>query len=188
MCLGWARPTIEGRRRWQRIRWLDGITNSMDNEFEQTPGDCEGQGSLVCRSLWGRKESDMTLQLNNRPKIWEPPERNFASKDLYNQSYGFSRSHVWIWELGHNEGWVPKNWCFQIVVLEKILESPLYCKEIKPTNPKGNHPWIYIGRTDAKAPIFWPAHVKRRIIRKDPDARKCWGQEEKWVTEDEMFR
>ena len=74
-----------------------------------------------------------------------------ADKGLYSQSYGFSSSQVWMWKLDHKEGWAPKNWCFQTVVLEKTLESPLDSKEIKPVNPKGYQPWIFIGRTDAKA-------------------------------------
>ena len=77
---------------------------------------------------------------------------HFADKSLYSQSYGFSSSHLWIWELDHEESWVPKNWCFWTVVL-KILDSPLDSKEIKPVNPKGNQSWIFIGRTEAKAPI-----------------------------------
>ena len=87
---------------------------------------------------------------------------HFVDKDPYSQSYGFSSSHVWIWESDHKEGWAPKNWCFWTVVLEKTLESPLDCKEIKPVNSKGNQPWILIGRTDAEAetPIIWPPHGK----------------------------
>ena len=73
----------------------------------------------------------------------------FANKGPHSQSYGFSSSHVWIWELDHKEGWMLKNWCFWTVVLEKTLESSLNCKEIKPVNPKGNQSWILIGRTDA---------------------------------------
>ena len=94
------------------------------------------------------------------------------------------------WELGHKDGWVTKNWCFQIVVLENTLESLLESKEIKSVNPKGNQSWIYIGRTDAEAevPILWPHDVKRWLIGKGPDAGKDWRQEEKWTTEDEMFR
>ena len=75
----------------------------------------------------------------------------FANKVLYSQSYGFSSSHVWMWELDHKEGWASKNWCFLTMVLEKILESPLDCKEIKPVNPKGNQSWIFTGRTDTEA-------------------------------------
>ena len=95
----------------------------------------------------------------------------------YSQSYGFfSNSQVWMWELVHKEGWAPKNWCFWTVVLEKILESPLDCKEIKPVNPKGNQPWIITGRTVAEAEA---PDVKSWLTGKDPDAGKDWGQEEK---------
>ena len=92
-------------------------------------------------------------------------------------------------KLDHNEGWVPKNWCFQTVVLEETLESPLDNKEIKPVNPKGNQHRIFIGRTsaEAEAPILWPPDVKRWLNVKDLDAGKDWGrQEQKWVTEGEM--
>ena len=91
------------------------------------------------------------------------------------------------WELDHKEGRVLKNWCFWTVVLDKTLESPLDCKEIKQLNPKGNQSWIFTGRTDAEAPILWPPDSKSRLIRKDPDAGKDWRQEEKGVTEDEML-
>ena len=101
-------------------------------------------------------------------------------------SYGFSSSHVLMCELDHKEGWVPKNWCFWTVVLEKTLQSPLDSKEIKPVNPKGNQPWIFIGSTEAEALIFWPPEVKSWLTGKDPDAGKDWGQEEKGITEDEM--
>ena len=90
-----------------------------------------------------------------------------------------------MWELDHKEGWAPKNWCFQTVVLEKTLESPLNNKEIKPVNPKENQPWISTGRTEAEAPILQPLDGKSWLIRKDPDTGKDWGQEEKVVTEDE---
>ena len=81
---------------------------------------------------------------------------------------------------------MPKNWCFQIVVLEKTLDSPLDSKKIKPVNPKGNQPWLFIGRTDAEAVILWSPDVKSQLIGKDPDVGKDWRQEEKGVTEDEM--
>ena len=107
---------------------------------------------------------------------------------MSSQSSGFASGHVWMWELDHRESWAPKNWCFWTVVLEKTLESPLYCKEIKPVHPKGNQSWIFIGRTDAEAetPILWPSDAKNWLIGKDPDAGKYWGQEEKGTTEDEM--
>ena len=120
---------------------------------------------------------------------WTDQQRHhFANKGLYSQSYGFSRSHVWMWELDHKEGWVPKMWCFQTVVLEKSLESPLDCKEIKPVNPKENQSWIFIGRTDAEAetPIIWPPDGKNWFTGKDPDAGKGWRQEKKGMTEDEI--
>ena len=87
---------------------------------------------------------------------------HFAKKGLSSQSYSFSSNHIWMWELDHKEGWVLNNWCFRIVMLEKILESPLDCKEIKAVNPKGNQPWIFIKRTDTEAeiPILWPLNAK----------------------------
>ena len=93
-------------------------------------------------------------------------------KGLSSQSYGVSRSHIWMWELNSKKGWAPKNWWLRTVVLEKTLESPLDSKKIKPVHPKGNQPWIFIGKTDAEAeaPILWA-----------PDAKR---QEEKGVTED----
>ena len=111
----------------------------------------------------------------------------FSNKGLYNQSYGFSSSHVWTWELDHKESWALKNWCFWTVVLEKTLESPLDCKEIQPIHPKGNQSWIFIGKTDVKAetPILWPPDGKNWLTGKDPDAGKDWSQE-KGMTEDEM--
>ena len=87
-----------------------------------------------------------------------------------------------MWELDHKEGWVPKNWCILIVVLEKTPDSPLNSKEIKPVNPKGNWPWIFIGSTEAEVPILWPPDVKNWFIGKDPDAGKDGGQEEKGMT------
>ena len=93
-----------------------------------------------------------------------------------------------MWELDHKEGWMPKNWCFWTVVLEKTLESPLDCRDFKSINPKGNQPWLFIGRTDAEAetPILWPPDVKNWLTGKDPDAGKDWRQEEKGTTEGEM--
>ena len=104
---------------------------------------------------------------------------HFADKGLYSQSYGFSRSHVWIWEWDHKEGWQPKNWCFWIVMLEKTLESPLDRKGIKSVNPKGNQSWIFIRRTYAEALILWPPDVKSWLTGKDPDAGKDWRWEGK---------
>ena len=95
---------------------------------------------------------------------------------------------IQMWELDHKQGWASKNWWFQIVVLEKTLESPLDCQEIKPVSPKGNQSWIFTGRTDdeAEALVLWPSDVKNWLIGKDPDAGKDWGQEETGATEDAM--
>ena len=111
----------------------------------------------------------------------------FANKGLSSQGYGFSSNHVRMWELDYKESWAPKNWCFWTVVLEKTLESPLDCKEIKPVNPKGNPSWIFIGRTDTEAEdtVLWPPDAKNWLIGKDSDAGKDWRQ--KGMTEDEMF-
>ena len=108
----------------------------------------------------------------------------FVDRGLSSQSYGFSSSHAWVWELHHKESWVPKNWCLWTVLLEKTLDCPLGCKEIQPVNPKGNQSWILIGRTDgeAEAPIVWPPDVKNWLIGKDPDAGKEWRQGGKGIT------
>ena len=109
----------------------------------------------------------------------------FADKGPSSQNYGFSSGHVWMWELDYKESWALKNWCFWTVELEKSLENPLDCREIKPVNP-GYQSWIFIGKTDAEAeaPILWPPDVKNWLIGKDPDAREDWRQEEKAMTED----
>ena len=111
----------------------------------------------------------------------------FADKGLTSQSYGFSSSHVWMWELGHKESWAPKNWCFWTVVLEKTLENPLDWKEIKPVRLKGDQSWIFIGRTDAEAevPILSPPVARNWLIGKDADAGKDWRQQERGTTEGE---
>ena len=105
----------------------------------------------------------------------------FVHKGPSGQGYGFSSGHVWMWELDCEESWVPKNWCFWTVVLEKTLESPLDCKEIQTVHPEGDQSWVFIGRTDVEGetPILWPPDTKSWLIRKDPDAQKDWGQEER---------
>ena len=112
----------------------------------------------------------------------------FANKGPSSQSYGFSSSHIWMWELDHKESWTLKNWCFLTVELEQTLESPLNCKEIKPANPQGNQSWIVIGRIDAKAeaPTPWPVDAKNWFIGKDPNPGKDWRQEERGRTKDKM--
>ena len=113
---------------------------------------------------------------------------HFANKDLYSPSCGFSSSHVWMWELDHKEDWIPKNWCFPTVVLEKALESPLDCKEIQPVKPKGNQPWIFTGRNGAEAetPILWPPDTKNQLTGEERGSGKDWGQWEKGAAEDDM--
>ena len=112
----------------------------------------------------------------------------FPNKGPSSQSYGFSSSHVWMWELDYKESWMLKNWCFWTVVLEKTLESPLDSKEIQPVHSKGNQSWIFIGRTDAEAeiPIVCPPDAKNWLIGKDLDAGKEWSWEEKGTKEEEM--
>ena len=125
---------------------------------------------------------------SDKPKQHMKKQRHyFDDKSPSSQSYGFSNSHVWIWELNHKEGWLPKNWGFWAVVLEKSWES-LDSKEIKPVNPKGNQSWIFTGRTAAKTetPILWPPDAKSWLIRKDPDTGKDWRQEEEGMTEYKM--
>ena len=107
-------------------------------------------------------------------KSYEQPRQHikkqrhyFANKGPSSQGYGFSRSHVWMWELDYKESWVPKNWCFWTVATEKTLESPLDCKEIQPVPPKVNQSWIFIGKTDTEAetPILWPPDEKNWLKR-----------------------
>ena len=132
-------------------------------------GDCSHEIKRCL--LLGRKV------MTNLDSILKSRDIKFADKRPSSQTYGFSSSHVWMWELAHKEIWAPKNWCFWTVVLEKTLESSLDCKEIKPVHPKGNQSWILIGRTDAEAeaPILWPPAVKNWFIGKDPNAGKVLG-------------
>ena len=127
----------------------------------------------------------------DRPRQHIKKQRHyFADKSLSSQSYGLSSSHVWMWELDYKESWVPKNWCFWTVALEKTLESPLDRKEIQLVHPKGNHPWIFIGRIsifiEAEVPIFWPPNARSWLTGKDPDVGKDWRREAKGTKEGEM--
>ena len=119
-------------------------------------GDCSHEIKRCL--LLGRKA------MINLGKVLKKQRHHFADKGPYSQSYVFSSSHVQMWELDHTEGWAPKNWCFLIAVLEKTLESPLDCKEMKPVNPKRDQPWIFIGRTDAEAELQDCGHL---ILRPD---------------------
>ena len=143
-------------------------------------GDCSHEIKRCL--LRGRKT------MTNLESIFKSRDITLSTKVCSSQSLGFSSGHICMWELDYKESWVPKNWCFWTVVLEKTLESPLNSKEIQPVHPKGTQSWIYIGRTDAEpeTPILWPPDVKNWLTGKDPDAGKDWGQEEKGTTEDEM--
>ena len=117
-------------------------------------GDCNHEIKRCL--LLGRKA------MTNLNSILKSKDITWPTKLCKSQSYGFSGSYLWMWELDHKEGWAPKNWCFWIAVLEKILESPLDSKNIKPVNPKGNQPWIFIGRTEAE---FWEIVKDREAWR-----------------------
>ena len=151
--------------------------------------------SLVLKScwqwlqLWHQKMLAPWKKSYNKARQHIKKQRHyFANKSLCSQSYYFSSSHVRMWELGHKENWVLKNWCFWTVVLETTLEILLDCKEIQAVNPKGDPSWVFFGRTDAKAEtlILWPPQAKRWLIGKDSDAGRDWGQEENGKTENEM--
>ena len=131
-------------------------------------GDCSHE--IKRHLLLGKKSYDQCRQNIKKQRHY------FANKGPSSQSFGFSSSHIWMWELDYKESWVPKNWCFWTVVLEKTLESSLDCKEVKLVHPKGNQSWIFIGRTNAKAeaPILWPSDGKSWLIGKDLDAGKDW--------------
>ena len=131
---------------------------------------------------WNKKTLTPWKKSHDQPRQHIKKQRHYlADKGPYSQSYGFSSSHVWMWELDYKDSWVQKNWCFWTVVLEKTLESSLDCKEIQPVHPNGDQSWVFTGRTDveAKTPILGPPDVKSRPIGKDPDVRKDWEQEEK---------
>ena len=133
-------------------------------------GDCSHR--IKGRLLLQRKA------MTNLDSVLKSRVINFTDKDPSSPNYDFSSSHVWMWDLDHKESWAPKNWCFWTAVLEKTLESPLDCKEIKPANPKGNQSWTFIGRTDAEAetPILWPPDAKNWLIWKDLMLEKIEGR------------
>ena len=144
--------------------------------------DCDCTMNQKMLAPW-RKSYDQPRQHTKKQRHY------FINKGPSSQSYGFSSSHVWMWELDYEESWAAKNWCFWTVVLEKTLESPLDCKEIKPLNPEWNQSWIFIGRTDeSETAVLWPPDAKNYESThwKDPDAGKDWRQEEKGTTKDEM--
>ena len=152
-------------KQWQIIFLASKITADSDCNHE------------IKRSLLFRRKT-----MANQNRVLKS-RYHFPDEVTYSQSYDFSSSHVCMWELDHKGDWVPKNWCFWTVVLEMTLESPLDCKELQPFHPKGNQPWIFIGRTDieAKAPILRPLDGKSWLHWKETDG-KDWGQ---GMTEDE---
>ena len=144
-----------------------------------TDGDCSHE---IKRHLLLGKSYDQPRQHIKKQR------HHFANKGPYSQNYGFSSSHVWMWELDCKESWAPKNWCFWTVMLEKTLESPLGSNEIHPVHPKGNQSWVLIGKTDAEAEtsVLWPPDAKSWLIWKDADAGKDLRWEERGMAEDEM--
>ena len=166
---------------WQ----LDGETVKTVRDFiflgSKITADCDCSPEIKRQLLHGRKVmTNLDSLLKSR--------HYFANKGLYSQSYCFSNNHVWMW-VGLLKKLSTEELMFWTVVLEKTLEIPLDCKEIKPVHPKGDQSWVFIGRTDAEAeiPILWPPDVKNWLIWKDPDAGKDWSWEEKGMTEDEMI-
>ena len=136
---------------------------------------------------WFKNHWGWWLQPWNNPRQHIKKQRyHFVAKDPSCQSYGFPSKHVRMWELNNQEAWMPKSWYFWIVVLEKTIESSVDSKEIKLVNPKGNWPWVFIGRSNAEAetPILWKPGVKSQHTGKDPDAGKDLRQKEKAVAED----
>ena len=164
----------------------------IDGETVETVTDLFGGLQNHCRwwlQPWNEKTLTPWEKSYDQPRQHIKKQRHyFVNKGPSCQGYGFSSSHVWMWELDCKESWLQRNWCFLIVVLEKSLESPLDCKEIQPVHPKGDQSWIFTGRTDAdtEAPMLWPPDAKSWLIGKDSDAGKDWGQEENGMTEHDM--
>ena len=140
-------------------------------------GECRHE--IKRRLLLGRKV------MTNLDNIFKSRDITLST-NVCLQGYGFSSSHVWMWELDYKESWAPENWCFWTVVLEKTLESPLDCKEIKPVHPKGDQSWVFIERTDVETetPVFWAPDGRSWLIWKVPDVGKNWGQKGKRASED----
>ena len=153
------------------------LTNSRSFSWIGRPGMLQSTRSQRVRHEWATELNWTTVQ----------SKAILAPKGSSSQGYGFSSSHVWMWELDYKESWA-HNWCFWTVVLEKTLESPLDYKDIQPIHPKGDQSWVFIGRTDVETetPILWPPDAKSWLNWKDPDTGKDWGKEEKRMTEDEM--
>ena len=178
---------------WTHIDILLLTSWQIDGEKVKTVSDFIFSGSKItvdidCSHKLKRHLLLARKVMTNIDTVLKSREITLPTKVTSSQSYGFSSSRVWMWELDHKEGWALKNWWLQTVVLEKTPESPLDSKELKSVSPKGNQPCIFIEMigAEAEAPILWPPNVKSQLIGKDPDAGKDWGQEEKGVTKDEM--
>ena len=176
--------STEVKEPWQIAMASSPITSwQIDGGTVETVRDCIVLGSKIIA------DGDCSHEIKRHLLLGWKAMTNLESmlKSPSSQSYGFSTSHVWMWELDYKESWAPKNWCFLTVVLEKTLEHLLNCKKIEPVHPKGNQSWISIGRTDAEAetPILWPPDAKNWLTGKDPDAGKDWGRE-KGTTKFEM--
>ena len=162
-------------KKWKQLQTLIFLGSKITAD-----GDCSHE--IKRGLLLGR------IAMTNLDSILKSRDITLLTKVHLVKATGFPVVIYSMWELDYKESWMPKNWCFWTAVLEKSLESPLDWKEIKPVNPKGNHSWIFIGRTDAEAeaPVLWPPDVKSRLITKGPDTGKD-GRQEKGTTEDEML-
>ena len=165
--------------------------NPYIGSAESLPLDRQGSPSNILKDthhkVFGRLHGKKSMTLKNGYNCYDQPRqhikkqrRYLTSKGPSSQSYGFSSGHVWMWELDCEESWVPKNWCFWSVLLEKTLVRPLDCKEIQQVHSEGDQPWDFFGRNDAKAetPVLWPPDAKSWLTGKDSDAGRDWGQEE----------
>ena len=175
--LRWWHPVPSMANRWGKWKQWQTVFSWAPKSLQMVTA------AMKLKALAPRKKSyDQSRQHIKKQRHY------FADKGPSSQSYGFSSSHVWMWELDSKKSWALKNWCFWTVVLEKTLESPLDRKEIKPVSPKGNQSWIFTGRTDAEPEtlLLWPPDAKSWLTGKDPDTGKDWRHEEKGTTEDEM--
>ena len=163
-----------GKQKWQTIFGGSKVTGDFD--------DCHHE--IIRCLLLGRKV------MTNLDSILKSRDITLPTKVRLIKAMVYSSGHVWMWELDYKESWMLKNWCFWTVMLERTLKSALDCKEVQPVHPKRDQSCVFIGRTDVEAetPIFWPPNVNKWLIWRDPDTGKDWGQAEKAMTEDKMFR